>query len=47
MKNAVQQSTKQAIDDILRQLIADLNAQSQPQARADHRALRPARLAAN
>ena len=27
MKNAVHQSTKQALDDILRQLIADLNAQ--------------------
>ena len=26
MKNAVQQSTKLAIDNILRQLIADLNA---------------------
>jgi hypothetical protein len=44
MKNAVQQSTKQAIDDILRQLIADLNAQPQPQpqARADRRAVRSA-----
>ena len=51
MKNAVQQSTKQAIDDILRQLIADLNAQpppqQQPQARADRRAVRAARTAAN
>jgi hypothetical protein len=28
MKNTVHQSTKQALDDILRQLIADLNAQS-------------------
>lgn len=49
MKNAVQESTKQAIDDILRQLITDLNAQppSQPQARVDRRAVRPARTAAN
>jgi hypothetical protein len=30
MKNAVQQSTKQALDDILRQLIADLNAREGP-----------------
>ena len=37
------------IDDILRQLIVDLNAQpqSQPQARADRRAVRLARTAAN
>ena len=28
MKNAVQQSTKRAIDDILRRLISDLNAQT-------------------
>ena len=49
MKNAVQQSTKQAIDDILRQLIADLNAQpqSQPQARTDRRVVRSARTAAH
>lgn len=48
MKNAVQESTKQAIDDILRQLITDLNAplQAQPPARADRRAVRPARTAA-
>src|SRR6185295_15579282 len=30
MKNAVHQSTKQALDDILRQLIADLNAERRP-----------------
>jgi hypothetical protein len=33
MKNAVHQSTKQALDDILRQLIADLNAQSRGSSR--------------
>jgi hypothetical protein len=30
MKNAVHQSTKHALDAILRQLIADLNAQVRP-----------------
>jgi hypothetical protein len=47
MKNAVQESTRQAIDDILRQLITDLNAHPPSQARADRPAVRPARTAAN